>query len=77
MIEMYISAAIALVGAGAAIGGLAVVSLGIKRDDRPDGFPADTSDRITRAARRATRAGARRSELGREASRRRRETVQI
>ena len=77
MIEMYISAAIALVGAGAAIGGLAVVSLGIRRDDRRGGFPADTKDRIARAARRATRAGARSSELGREPSRHRPETLRI
>ena len=37
---MYVSAAIALVVAGAAIGVLVMVCLGIKRDDRPGGFPA-------------------------------------
>ena len=74
---MYISAAIALVGGGAAIGGLAVVSLGIKRDDHPDGFPGYTNNRIARATRRMTGARARSSELGREASRHRQETLQI
>jgi hypothetical protein len=40
---MFAAAAIALVAAGVAIGILAMVRLGIKRDDRPGGFPADAS----------------------------------
>jgi hypothetical protein len=56
---MYVSAAIALVVAGAAIGILAMVSLGIKRDDRPGGFPAAAKDRTTRAARKMTGASVR------------------
>ncbi len=69
MIGMYVSAAIALVVAGAAIGILVMVCLGIKRDDRPGGFPADADDRIARASRKMTGAGARCPELA-EASRR-------
>ena len=56
---MYVSAAIALVVAGAAIGILVMVCLGIKRDDRPGGFPAAAKDRTARAARKMTGAGAR------------------
>jgi hypothetical protein len=67
---MYVYAAIVLVAAGAAIGILVMVCLGIKRDDRPGGFPADTDDRIARAARKMTNAVARRPELADEASRR-------
>jgi hypothetical protein len=70
MIEMFVSAAIALVVAGAAIGILVMVCLGIKRDDRPGGFPADANDRIARATRKMTGAGARSPELAAEASRR-------
>jgi len=54
MMGMYISTAIALVAAGAAIGILVMVCLGIKRDDRPGGFPADTDDRIARVTRKMT-----------------------
>ena len=68
---MYVSAAIALVTAGAAIGIIAMVCLGIKRDDRPGGFPADANDRIARAARKMTGAGARRPERAAAASRQR------
>ncbi len=68
MIGMYVSAAIALVVAGTAIGILVMVCLGIKRDDRPGGFPADADDRIARASRKMTGAGARSPELA-EASR--------
>jgi len=59
MTGMYVSAAIALVVAGAAIGILMMVCLGIKRDDRAGGFPADANDRMARAARKMTGAGAR------------------
>ena len=67
---MYVSAAIALVVAGAAIGILVMVCLGIKRYDRPGGFTADTNDRIARAARNMTGAGPRSPELAAKASRR-------
>ena len=70
MIGMYVSAAIALVVAGVAIGIVAMVCLGIKRDDRPGGFPGDANDRIARAARKMTGAGARRPERAAAASRR-------
>ncbi len=67
MIGTYMLAAIALVAAGVAIGMLGMVCLGIKRDDRPGGFPADTNDRIAHAARRLT-GGASSAELAGEAS---------
>ncbi len=70
MIGMYVSAAIALVVAGTAIGILVMVCLGIKRDDRPGGFPAATNDRTARAARRVIGVGARSAELADNASRR-------
>ena len=56
---MYVSAAIALVVAGVAIGILVMVCLGIKRDDRPGGFPAAAKHRTARAARKMTGTGAR------------------
>ncbi|MBV9094524.1 MAG: hypothetical protein JO132_11695 [Streptosporangiaceae bacterium] len=59
MIETYVFTAIALVAAGAVIGAFAVVSLGIRRDDRPGGFPARTTDRIIRNARTVTGVGTR------------------
>jgi hypothetical protein len=62
MIAMYVSAATALVLAGAAIGILVMACLGIKRDDHHGGFPADANDRTARAARKMTGAGARRPE---------------
>ena len=70
MNETYIIAAILLVVTGMAIGVLVMVSLGIKRDDRPDRFPADTRDLIASAARRATGVGVRRPVMADEASRR-------
>jgi hypothetical protein len=69
MTAMYVSAAIALVAAGVAIGIVAMVCLGIKRDDRPGRFPADADNRIARAARKMTGAGARRPEQAAAASR--------
>jgi len=69
MTAMYVSAAIALVAAGAAIGIVAMVCLGIKREDHPGGFPADTDNRIARAARKMTGAGARRPEQAAAANR--------
>jgi hypothetical protein len=70
VIGMYVSAAIALLAAGMTIGILVMVCLGIKRDDRPGGFPADAPDRIARATRKMTGAGARSTELAANASRR-------
>ena len=70
MTGMYVSAAIALVAAGVAIGILVMVRLGIKRDDRPGGFPAGPDDRVARATRKMTGAGARSPALAAEASRR-------
>jgi hypothetical protein len=59
MISMHILEAIVLVVAGGTVGGVGVISLGIKRDDRRGRFPADTDDTIARAARRAIRVGIR------------------
>jgi hypothetical protein len=70
MNETYIFAAIALIVTGMAIGVLVMVSLGIKRDDRPDHFPADTRDLIASAARRVNGVGIRRPEVADEARRR-------
>jgi hypothetical protein len=58
VIEIYFFAVFVLIVAGAGIGVLGMVCLGIRRDDRPGGFPADTSDGIARAARKMTSAGA-------------------
>ena len=63
MTGTYIFASIALVAAGAVIGILAVVALGIRRDDRRGGFPARTHSRMARGARRVTGVGTRGAEL--------------
>jgi hypothetical protein len=60
---MYVSAAIALVAAGVVIGILVMVCVGIKRDDRPGGFPADARGRMARATRKMTGAATRTTEL--------------
>ena len=70
MIEIYLFTAIALVATGVVIGILAVVSLGIRREDRRGGFPADANDRLARSARRVTGVGTRGPELPRETSHR-------
>ncbi len=67
MLETYVFAAIALTAVGAVIGVLLMMSIGIKRDDHPGGFPAHTADRTVCAARRMTGAAARRPELADEA----------
>jgi len=67
----YIFAAIALVAAGAVIGILAVVALGIRRDDRRGGFPARTHSAMARGARRVTGVSSRSPEPAADASRRR------
>ena len=70
MIEVYALTAVALLAAGAVLGFMAFVSLGIRREDRRNGLRANingrrngslanTDDRIARAAWRVTRAGAR------------------
>jgi len=64
MITMPVLEAISLVMAGGTIGGLGVISLGIKRDDRRGRFPADTNDLIARAARRASGVGVRSPDPG-------------
>lgn len=72
MAETYFYAVLALVlvVAGVTIGILVMIGLGIKRDDRPGGFPAETDDRTARAARRMIGVGARSAELADKASRR-------
>ena len=59
MIGIYVFTVIALVSAGVMIGVLAVLSLGIRRDDHPGGFPADTEDRVVRSVRRLIGVGTR------------------
>jgi hypothetical protein len=54
VIVMRVLEAVALVLAGGTVGGIGVISLGIKRDDRRGRFPAYTDDPIARAARRGT-----------------------
>ena len=71
MTETYVFAAVALVLAGVAIGILTMICLGIKRDDRPGGFPAYTNDLTARAARRVIGVGTRGAEFTDKASRRR------
>lgn len=63
MIGIYLSAAAALVAMGVAIGIIAVVSLGIRREDRPGDSSADIDDRVARGARRLTGLYARRPGL--------------
>ena len=70
MTGTYIFAAIALVTAGAVIGVLAVVALGIRRDDRRGRFPARADGRVARGARRVTGVGTRGAELSAHTSRR-------
>jgi hypothetical protein len=68
VIETYVVTAIALVAAGAVIGVLAVLALGIRRDDRRGGFPARTRGRIARGARQVTGVGVRSPEPAAEAT---------
>ena len=70
MTGTYIFAAIALVAAGAVIGVLAVVALGIRREDRRGGFPARPRGWLARSARRVTGVGTRGAELAAQPSRR-------
>jgi hypothetical protein len=47
--------ALAMVMTGAVVGGLAVVSLGIRREERDLSLTSDTTDRVARGARRVNR----------------------
>ena len=69
MTGTYIFAAIALVTAGAVIGVLTVVALGIRQEDRRGGFPARPRGWLARSTRRVTGAGIRRPELAVQPSR--------
>jgi hypothetical protein len=55
----YALAAVALLAAGAVVGFVALVSLGIRRDDTNGNLKKATSDAVTRGARTATRLGVR------------------
>lgn len=70
MTETYLFAALALVIVGVTIGILVMISLGIRRDDRPGRFPLATDDRTARAARRVIGVGVRSAEPADKASRR-------
>jgi hypothetical protein len=54
MIEVYALAAVALLAAGAVIGFVALVSLGIHREETARSVTTPTSDRVARGARAAT-----------------------
>jgi hypothetical protein len=73
----YIFAAIALVTAGAVIGVLAVVALGIRREDRRGGFPARPRGWLARGARRLTGAGTRGPELAAAQASRRQDILPV
>ncbi len=70
MTETYIFAALALVMTGVTIGIFVMIVLGVKRDDRPGGFPVKTDHRTAHAARRVIGVGVRRAELADETSHR-------
>jgi hypothetical protein len=59
VIEAYALAAVALLAAGAVVGFLAVVALGIRREEAAFSLTTPTSDRVALGARVATRAYAR------------------
>jgi hypothetical protein len=54
MIEVYALTAVALLAAGAVTGFLALVSLGIHREEAARSMTIPTSDRVARGARTAT-----------------------
>ena len=55
MTEIYVFTAITLVATGVVTGIIAVVSLGIRREDRRGSrLPVDANDRITRGTRQLT-----------------------
>jgi hypothetical protein len=54
MIEAYALAAVALIGTGAVIGFLALVSLGIRREEAAHSVTTPTSDKVAHGARAAS-----------------------
>ena len=68
MMEAYALAAVALLAAGAVVGFLALVSLGIYRDEHPHNVKNPTSDPVARGARIASGLCVRISGVTREAS---------
>lgn len=54
MIEFYLLTAVALVTVGVAIGVVAIISLGIQREERNGSLMNHPTDRVLRGARRAT-----------------------
>jgi hypothetical protein len=73
----YIFAAIALVTAGAVIGVLAVVALGIRREDHRGRFPARPRGPVGRAARRITGTGTRSPQLAAAQASRQQDTLPV
>jgi hypothetical protein len=59
VIEVYLLAAVALIGVGAVLGFLALVSLGIRREGTAHSMTTPTSDPIARGARVASGVGTR------------------
>ena len=51
MIEIYLFVAVVLVAAGAGIGVIAVLALGIRREEHGSSLTGDVSDRVSRGAR--------------------------
>jgi hypothetical protein len=74
VIGTYVCAAAALVIAGAVIGVLAVVTLGIHREERAGSLTGDTTDLAARGARRMTGAYTRGLALSAGAGHSRRDT---
>ena len=74
MIGTYVFAAVALVITGAVIGVLAVVTLGIHREERASSLTRDTTDRTIRGARRVNGAYTRGLALGAGAGHSQRDT---
>jgi hypothetical protein len=77
MFGTYVFAAIALVAAGVVIGVIAMVSLGIHREERQFTLTGGTQDRVTRGARRLTGLYSRIPELAGEASQHRQGTLPV
>jgi hypothetical protein len=77
MISMHVLEAIVLVVGGGTVGGVGVISLGIKWDDHRGRFPADTNNLIARAARRATRVGTRNPDPPRDGRPRPKDTLPV
>jgi hypothetical protein len=66
VIGTYVCAAAALVIAGAVIGALAVVTLGIRREERVGSLTRDITDQVARSARRMNGAHTRGLAVARE-----------